>query len=104
MGAGGLRSRFHGLGIAPTSYADGVIRLAMPSVPLSINEAGAVIQALALVPIRASTRTPLDKEVLSASPASHAENYQKITAGNPLTATITVRGHDFVSDESLNNG
>jgi hypothetical protein len=44
-----LRSLFHERGIALTSYAAGVIRLAMPSVPLSTCQAGSLIQALALV-------------------------------------------------------
>lgn len=44
-----LRSIFLERGIALTSYAAGVIRLAMPSVPLSTCQAGSLIQALALV-------------------------------------------------------
>src|ERR1043166_7202110 len=42
-----LRSLFHERGIALTSYASGVVRLAMPSVPLSTCQAGSLIQALA---------------------------------------------------------
>lgn len=52
-----LRSLFHDRGIALTSYAGGVIRLAMPSVPLSTHQAGSLIQALALVQPHASWRT-----------------------------------------------
>ena len=61
-----LRSRFHESSIALTSYAGGIVRLAMPSVPFSINEPGALIQALALIPVRSSTRTPSNSQVLSA--------------------------------------
>ena len=46
---GSLRERFHERGIALTCYDGGVIRLAMPSVLLSANEVGRLIQALALV-------------------------------------------------------
>jgi aspartate aminotransferase-like enzyme len=51
-----LRSLFHGRGVTMTSYAVGVIRLAMPSVPLSTHQAGSLIQALALVQPHASWR------------------------------------------------
>ena len=44
-----LRERFHERGIALTCYDGGIVRLAMPSVPLSANEVGRLIQALALV-------------------------------------------------------
>ena len=59
-----LRSLFHERGIALTCYAAGVVRLAMPSVPLSTCEAGALIQALALVQPHASYRESV--EALSA--------------------------------------
>lgn len=51
-----LRSLFHDRGIALTSYTAGVVRLAMPSVPLSTCQAGSLIQALALVQPHASCR------------------------------------------------
>jgi hypothetical protein len=44
-----LRSLFHERGIALTSYIGGIIRLAVPSVPLSTCQAGSLIQALALI-------------------------------------------------------
>jgi selenocysteine lyase/cysteine desulfurase len=44
-----LRERFHERGIALTCYDGGIVRVAMPSVPLSANEVGRLIQALALV-------------------------------------------------------
>jgi aspartate aminotransferase-like enzyme len=44
-----VRSLFHERGIRLTSYAGGVVRLAMPSVPLATRQAGILIQALALV-------------------------------------------------------
>ena len=51
-----LRSLFHDRGIALTSYTAGVVRLAMPSVPLSTHLAGMLIQALALAQPHASSR------------------------------------------------
>jgi hypothetical protein len=51
-----LRQVFHKQGIAITSYVGGVIRLAMPSVPLSTCQAGSLIQALALIQPHASWR------------------------------------------------
>jgi hypothetical protein len=59
-----LRSLFHERGIALTSYAGGVVRLAMPSVPLSTCQAGSLIHALALVQPHASCRE--SAEALSA--------------------------------------
>jgi hypothetical protein len=59
-----LRSLFHERDIALTSYAAGVVRLAMPSVPFSTCQAGSLIQALALVQPHASCRE--SGEVLSA--------------------------------------
>jgi len=56
LGPDRLRSLFHDRGIALTSYAAGVVRLAMPSVPLSTCQAGSLIQALALVQPHASCR------------------------------------------------
>jgi aspartate aminotransferase-like enzyme len=50
----GLRSLFHDRGIALTCYAGGVVRLAMPGVPLSTQQAGTLIQALALIQPHAS--------------------------------------------------
>ena len=44
-----LRERFHANGIALTCYDHGIIRLSMPSDPLFRNQAGMLIQALALV-------------------------------------------------------
>jgi aspartate aminotransferase-like enzyme len=55
-----LRSRFHDRGVALTSYAGGVIRLAMPSLPLTTHQAGMLIQALALVPRYASCRASVE--------------------------------------------
>ena len=49
-----LRSIFHDRGIALTSYAAGVVRLAMPHFPLSTNHVGILIQALALIHPHAS--------------------------------------------------
>jgi aspartate aminotransferase-like enzyme len=51
-----LRSLFHERGISLTCYAGGLVRLAMPSVPLSTHQAGSLIQALALVQPHASWR------------------------------------------------
>lgn len=51
-----LRSLFHDRGIALTSYTRGVVRLAMPGVPLSNCQAGSLIQALALIQPHASWR------------------------------------------------
>jgi len=48
-----LRDRFHARDVALTSYENGLIRLSMPSNPLSQFEAGRLIQALALVQVRA---------------------------------------------------
>ena len=59
-----LRSLFRDRSIALTSYAGAVIRLAMPSVPLSTHEVGLLIQALALVQPHASYRE--SAEALSA--------------------------------------
>jgi len=59
-----LRSLFHDRGIALTSYIAGVVRLAMPSVPLSTCQAGSLIQALALIQPHASWRE--SAEALSA--------------------------------------
>lgn len=47
-----LRERFHARGVALTSYENGMVRLSMPSAPLSQFEAGHLIQALALVQVR----------------------------------------------------
>ena len=55
-----LRSLFHDRGIALTSYRSGVVRLAMPSVPLSNCQAGSLIQALALVQPHASYRESVE--------------------------------------------
>lgn len=51
-----LRDRFLARGIALTCYDRGVIRLSMPSIPLSTPEAGALIQALAMIQARQATR------------------------------------------------
>jgi hypothetical protein len=59
-----LRSLFHERGIALTSYIGGIIRLAVPSVPLSTCQAGSLIQALALIQPHASCRK--SAEALSA--------------------------------------
>lgn len=53
-----LRERFHDLGVAATCYRNGVIRLSAPARPLSTSEAGALIQALVLVQIRATRSLP----------------------------------------------
>ncbi len=59
-----LRTLFHDRRIALTSYAGGIVRLAMPNVPLTTHEAGMLIQALALVQPQASGRQSV--EALSA--------------------------------------
>jgi aspartate aminotransferase-like enzyme len=59
-----LRALFHHRGVALTTYAGGVIRLAMPSVPLTTHQAGILIQALALIQPHACCRQ--SAETLSA--------------------------------------
>ncbi len=62
-----LRERFQSRGIALTCYDRGVIRLSMPSVPLSTPETGSLIQALAMVHARpASQQGEPQGQVLSA--------------------------------------
>jgi aspartate aminotransferase-like enzyme len=62
-----LRDRFHARGIALTCYDRGVIRLSMPSVPLSTPEAGLLIQALAMVHSRHASQPGVPEgQVLSA--------------------------------------
>lgn len=48
-----LRERFHELGIALTCYRGGILRLSAPSKPFTTHEAGMLINALALVQLRA---------------------------------------------------
>ena len=53
-----LRERFHELGIALTCYRGGILRLSVPSKPFTTHEAGMLIQALALVQVRARQQFP----------------------------------------------
>jgi aspartate aminotransferase-like enzyme len=61
-----LRERFHARGIALTCYDHGIIRLSMPSAPLFRNQAGMLIQALALIHQHASPQTKAEAQVLHA--------------------------------------
>ncbi len=61
-----LRERFHARGIALTSYDHGIIRLSMPSDPLMRNQAGMLIQALALIHQHASPQTTAQAQLLHA--------------------------------------
>ena len=58
-----LRNRFHARGIALTSYENGLVRLSMPSHPLSQFEAGKLIQALALVQVRSERASQPEGEL-----------------------------------------
>jgi aspartate aminotransferase-like enzyme len=61
-----LRERFHSRGIALTCYDHGIIRLSMPSDALLGNQAGMLIQALALIHHHASPQTTMEAQLLHA--------------------------------------
>jgi hypothetical protein len=61
-----LRERFHTRGIALTCYDHGIIRLSMPSDPLLRNQAGMLIQALALIHQHANPQTTTEAQLLHA--------------------------------------
>ena len=61
-----LRERFHAQRIALTCYDRGLIRLSMPSDPLSTNQAGLLIQALALAHLRARQHPTEERQALHA--------------------------------------
>ena len=61
-----LRERFQARGIALTCYDHGTIRLSMPSDPFQANQAGMLIQALALIHQHASPQASRETQLLHA--------------------------------------